>query len=305
MYSRERDMKKEVAFMKVIQISDFHLRGDGKLSFQKVDTMKALHQTIDYFCSMKDYELPEFFVVTGDLSEGGTREGYEFMREGLRKLPRPVYIVPGNHDKRDFFLEMFTEETPVKEDIKPYICYTIDEYPVRVIVIDTSKPSCHSGGLSDRVAEWLEERITEYPEKPTLVFTHHPPFVTGLPAMDEGFDQADRLAQILNKHENVTLCCGHMHTAIFTSWHKIPCVTCPPIAMQMEVDFRGKNDINLTEEEKKEEFKGGGDRFFLGNPGYLIHDLQGDRINTHYQTIPTGADYSGPWPFKYYEGEED
>ena len=61
----------------------------------------------------------------------------------------------------------------------------------------------------------------------------------------------------------------------------------------------------LTEEEKKEEFKGGGDRFFLGNPGYLIHDLQGDRINTHYQTIPTGADYSGPWPFKYYEGEED
>lgn len=39
--------------------------------------------------------------------------------------------------------------------------------------------------------------------------------------------------------------------------------------------------------------------------GYLIHDLQGDRINTHYQTIPTGADYSGPWPFKYYEGEED
>ena len=151
----------------------------------------------------------------------------------------------------------------------------------------------------------MAERITEYPEKPTLVFTHHPPFVTGLPAMDEGFDQADRLAQILNKHENVTLCCGHMHTAIFTSWHKIPCVTCPPIAMQMEVDFRGKNDINLTEEEKKEEFKGGGDRFFLGNPGYLIHDLQGDRINTHYQTIPTGADYSGPWPFKYYEGEED
>ena len=66
-----------------------------------------------------------------------------------------------------------------------------------------------------------------------------------------------------------------------------------------------KNDINLTEEEKKEEFKGGGDRFFLGNPGYLLHDLQGDRINTHYQTIPTGADYSGPWPFKYYEGEED
>ena len=35
MYSRERDMKKEVAFMKVIQISDFHLRGDGNYLSKK------------------------------------------------------------------------------------------------------------------------------------------------------------------------------------------------------------------------------------------------------------------------------
>ena len=32
MYSRERDIKKEVAFMKVIQISDFHLRGESLAS---------------------------------------------------------------------------------------------------------------------------------------------------------------------------------------------------------------------------------------------------------------------------------
>ena len=291
--------------MRVIQISDFHLRGDGKLSFQKADTKKALDQTVEYFCKQKDYELPELFVVTGDLSEGGTKEGYELIREGLRKLPRPVYIVPGNHDKREFFLEMFSEEVPVEREIQPYICYTIDEYPMRVIVVDTSKPSCHSGGLSDAVAECLEKKIGEYPEKPTLVLTHHPPFVTGLPAMDEGFDQADRLAEILKKHENVRLCCGHMHTAIFTCWKGIPSVACPSISMQMEVDFRGKYDSSVTEQEKRNGFKGGGDRFFLGNPAYLIHELEDDQINTHYVTIPTDAPYSGPWPFQYYDGEED
>ena len=36
-----------------------------------------------------------------------------------------------------------------------------------------------------------------------------------------------------------------------------------------------------------------------------MHVLQDERINTYEITIPTGADYSGPWPFKYYEGEED
>lgn len=289
--------------MRIMQISDFHLRGDGKLSFQKADTVRAMNQTVEYFNRLKEYELPEFFMVTGDLADGGTKEGYEMIRKALHSLPRPSYIVPGNHDKREFFLEMFPDEAPVLEDIRPYICYTIDRGPMRVIVIDTSKPGCHSGGMSDPVAKWLEERIVEYPDKPTLVFTHHPPFITGLPAMDEGFDQADRLAAILSRHQNVRLCCGHMHTGIFTVWKGISCVTCPAVAMQMEVDFRSKEGPQVTKEEAAGHFKGGGDRFFLGNPAYLIHDLQGDTVNTHYMIIPTGASYSGPWPFEYYAGE--
>lgn len=290
--------------MRIIQISDFHLRGDGKLSFQKADTMAAFHETIEYMLGRKDYEQPDFYVITGDMSEGGTREGYRIMKEGLERLPRPCYIVPGNHDSREFFLEMFTAETPVEEDIRPFICYTIDDQPIRVIVADTSIPHCHHGGLDDTVVVWLEKKIVEFPDKPTLVFTHHPPFVTGLPAMDEGFGQSDRFAEILNRHKNVKLCCGHMHTGISTMWKGIPCVTCPPVSMLMEVDFRSKKSPDVTPEEASEGFKGGGDRFFLGNPCYLIHDLQGEHVNTHFMTIPTGASYSGPWPFKYYEGEK-
>lgn len=289
--------------MKIIQISDFHLRGDGKLSFQKADTMLAMQQTVDYFCKLPAYELPEYFVITGDISEGGSRLGYEKAKEFLDRLPRPYYIVPGNHDSREFFLDMFPENCPVMENIKPYICYTLDDYPVRAIVVDTTLPHCHYGGLSKEVAQWLEKKITECPEKPTMVFTHHPPFVTGLPAMDEGFLNADLLAEILLRHDNVHLCCGHMHTSIFTMWHGIPSVTCPSVAMQMEVDFRRPDDPNVTDQELADNFKGGGDRFYLGNPGFLIHQFDGNSINTHVMTIPTGADYSGPWPFKYYEGE--
>ena len=52
--------------MRIFQISDFHLRGDGKLSFQKADTITAMNRTVEYFLKLKEYELPEFFVVTGD-----------------------------------------------------------------------------------------------------------------------------------------------------------------------------------------------------------------------------------------------
>lgn len=290
--------------MRIIQISDFHLRGDGKLSFQKADTIAAVDHTIAYMSQLKEYELPEFFVVTGDLADGGTKEGYEIIRTYLQKLPRPVYILPGNHDKREYFLEMFSKEAPAEEEIKPYICYTIDIYDIRVIVVDTSKPGCHSGGLSEPVADWLSRKIVEYPDKPTLVFTHHVPFRTGLPAMDEGFDHAERFAEILRMHKHVKLCCGHMHTMMSTVWNGIPIVIAPPVSMLMEVDFREKDSPYVLPEEKAENFKGGGDRFFLGNPQYLIHHLIDDTIITHCITIPTGADYSGPWSFKYYQGEQ-
>lgn len=289
--------------MRIIQISDFHLRGDGKLSFYKADTIAAAEHTIEWMSALKEYELPEFFVVTGDLADGGTKEGYEIIRKYLHRLPRPVYILPGNHDNRSYFLEMFAKEAPAEEQIRPYICYTIDDYEIRVIVVDTCKPGCHSGGLSDEVAEWLVKKVEEYPDKPTIVFTHHVPFKTGLPAMDEGFDQAERFCEILKKHRNVKLCCGHMHTMISTVWNGIPVEICPAVSMLMEVDFRQKDSPYVLPEEKKAGFKGGGDRFFLGNPQYLLHDLVENRVMTHCLTVPTGADYSGPWPFKYYHGE--
>ena len=46
--------------MRIFQISDFHLRGDGKLSFQKADTITAMNRTVEYFLKLKEYELPEF-----------------------------------------------------------------------------------------------------------------------------------------------------------------------------------------------------------------------------------------------------
>lgn len=290
--------------MRIIQISEFHLRSDGKLSFQKCDTQFFVSKTIDYLCDLPEYDLPEFFVVSGDLAEGGTREGLQMVRDQLARLPRPAYVIPGNHDKRDLYLEMLPDNAPVKADIAPYICYVVDEgLPIRSIFIDTSIPDTHWGGTDDRVCDWLQKQLDADHDRPTIVFGHHPPFTTGLPAMDEGFENKDRLAQVLSSHPNVIYCCGHLHTPLITNWHGVNCRVCPAVCMQMHVDFRPKDGPDVTEAEKADGFKGGGDAFFLANPAYYIHNLIEGQVNTHYVPIPVGADFSGPWTFKYYEGE--
>jgi len=272
--------------MKILQLSDTHLRGDGLLSFQVADTVKAMNDAMNYFSKME--QQPDLYIVTGDLADNGNVAAYQKLREKLVQLPAPVYIVPGNHDDRLLFREIFPEMCPVKEDIHPYICYTIDDMPIRIIVVDTSIPHTHWGALSEPVADWLDRRVQEYPDKPTLVFTHHPPFITGMSMMDEGFENAERYARILQKHNNLKLCCGHMHCNISTVWHGIPVITSPPISMVMELDLK----------------PGGGDRFFLTDPGYLLHHYCDGRVNTHTCIIPTDIAYSGPHPFAYLDADK-
>lgn len=289
--------------MRIIQLSDTHLRGDGKLSFQKCDTTTNTTRVVEYMCNLPEYALPEYFVVTGDLAEGGTREGLEIVRDLLAKLPRPAYVVPGNHDKRDLYQEILPVNAPIEKEIAPFVCYSIDDKPIRSIFMDTSIPETHWGGLADEVGDWLEAKIAEDQETPTIVFGHHPPCSTGLPAMDEGFENVDRFAKILSSHPNLIYCCGHLHTPFTTMWRGINIRVCPSVSMQMHVDFREKDGPDVTPEEAADNFKGGGDAFFLANPAYYIHNLMGDRINTHYVPINIDPDFSGPWTFKYYEGE--
>lgn len=272
--------------MRILQLSDIHLRADGRLSFHKMNTMEVFRKTVDYLEAME--QKPDLYVITGDLADNGNAAAYGVLKAMLGRLDRPVYIVPGNHDKRELFLEYFSEYCPVKEDIKPYICYTLDQYSVRVIVAETIDQGRHWGCLTDPVAEWLESRLKEEPLKPTILFTHHPPFTTGLCKMDEPFGSLDRYQEILKIHKNLRICCGHIHRAITTVWNGIPVCTCPPVSMLMELDFSPE----------------GGDAFYLSDPGYLLHDYCDGLLNTHVCTIPTQADYGGPFPFTYLEGDK-
>ena len=267
--------------MKILQISDIHLRGDGRLSFGAADTQQSFKQTMKHLMDMDPK--PDVVVITGDLADNGNHEAYKKLKEELSKLEFPLYILPGNHDKKEIFYDMFAEMCPVKKDIYPHVCYTLEEGDIRIIVVDSTMEGKHNGGFSEKVMKWLEDRMEEYQGKPTLIFTHHPPFTTGLTLMDEPFENSERLVQLLKDKSYVRLCCGHMHRPIMTQWKGIQAMTCPPVAMLIELDLSEK----------------GGDTFYLGDPAYALHDLQGDCINTHFCIIPTQADYKGPYPFTY------
>ena len=75
--------------MRILQISDFHLRGDGKLSFQVVDTASFLKSTkahLEHVFAL-DGQKPDMIVVTGDIADSGDEKAYLMVYEANRPFP--------------------------------------------------------------------------------------------------------------------------------------------------------------------------------------------------------------------------
>ncbi len=48
--------------------------------------------------------------------------------------------------------------------MKPFLCYTVEDGPVRLVIADTIEPGRHSGRLHPAVAEWLQRVLAKRPE---------------------------------------------------------------------------------------------------------------------------------------------
>ena len=265
--------------MRILQLSDTHLRGDNKLSFRVVDTKRCLDSTVAYLKGM--VQKPDIIVLSGDLADSGDLNAYHLLFEAFSALNIPVYALPGNHDRRDRMQTVLQDWCPSDPKVAPHICYTVEKDDLRLIVLDSMHPGSHSGHFFPAVESWLVDELGKRPDVQTLLFMHHPPFSTGLGVMDEPFENQQRFADVVAANPQVRLCFGHMHRPIITQWQGRLCVTAPSAAMQI--------DLDLSPE--------GGDTFRMEAPGYLLHHWENQTLNTHVCQIPTDVTFAGPYPF--------
>jgi 3',5'-cyclic AMP phosphodiesterase CpdA len=265
--------------MRIMQLSDFHVRGDNRLSFRIVDTRRCLDEAIAHLKNLE--QKPDVLVLTGDLADNGDPKAYHILHEAVSSLGWPTFAIPGNHDRRDRMRDIFSEWCPADPGVAPYLCYTVEDGPVRLVMIDTTHPGSHDGHCHPPVMAWLDKTLAQRPDVPTLLFMHHPPFATGLPVMDVPVENAEALAAIIRKNPQTRLCCGHIHRPILGQWAGVLAATAPAISMQMEFDLSEK----------------GGDEFRMETPGYLLHHWKQGVLNTHVCQIATQASFAGPYPF--------
>src|SRR6266581_2777522 len=160
----------ETGAMIIAQISDTHLT---------LDTPDANQRIRDFALTVADINAldpaPDVIVHTGDIVHNGRQDEYAQAAATLAKARAPVYVLGGNRDNRANLRAAFSTCGYLSPD-SDFIDYAIDDYPVRLIALDTLSSGSNKGDFCAERARRLIGLIDAETTKPIAVFTHHPPF---------------------------------------------------------------------------------------------------------------------------------
>ncbi|MDC0196641.1 metallophosphoesterase, partial [Gammaproteobacteria bacterium] len=182
--------------MIIAQISDSHIDPESE---KLKDRLSDLRRVVDNINILDP--APDIVIHTGDIVHNGTQEKYNLALRILGDVRAPLHVCPGNRDKRDLISKNFHTGRTIASSSR-FLQYSIDNYPVRLIALDTICATSNMGDYCQERADTLSKILAEDPEKSTALFMHHPPFeIVGskYPFQFEDWSTVDYLASVLKK----------------------------------------------------------------------------------------------------------
>jgi 3',5'-cyclic AMP phosphodiesterase CpdA len=263
----------------IAQISDLHIKRPGELAYGQVDTAAALKRCVVELNGLNPR--PHIVVISGDLADTPNEEEYSHLKSILAPLEIPFVAVPGNHDDRALMRAAlpkggYAHNGPLDS---VHQVGALD-----VVLLDSSTPKKPYGTLEDKTIKWLDATLGASKDRPTLVFLHHPPFITGINHMDvQNLHNANALAEVVKRHPRVRLiAAGHVHRATLTQFAGVPTTICPAPNHAVALDLNESLPPSFKVEPPALHLHAW---FANGNFGNVV---------THH--LPIG-DFKGPLPF--------
>ncbi|MEM7170266.1 MAG: metallophosphoesterase [Pseudomonadota bacterium] len=229
--------------MRIAQISDTHILtpdSDQAASPIRADNLRRCVAEINR-------QSPDIVIHTGDMVQNGDPREYAYLRSILAPLKAPLCVVPGNRDEKAAARAAFAD-LGLFPATGEFLHYSLEDYPVRLVGLDSVGPNERKGHFCRKRQIWLEETLAQAPEKPTVLFIHHPPFDVGdhyVGGYRHG-EEAMALAEVVARHPQVIrLLCGHVHWPIEQSWAGTTATIMPSVAVDVrkgvdEVQAQGR-----------------------------------------------------------------
>jgi Icc protein len=265
--------------VRIAQISDLHIKPPGSLAYGRVDTAKALERCVAALNSFRPR--PDLVVISGDLADTPLAEEYDYLKRLLEPLMLPFAGIPGNHDSRELMRSAFPRAYAFSSGP---LNQRLDVGGLDLMLLDSSVPGKPHGDLDVPTLQWLDAELTSSPDRPALMFLHHPPFRTGIWHMDrQNLLNANELAAIVRRHPRVQLiAAGHVHRATLTMFAGVAATICPAPNHAVDLDLEHLREPS----------------FKVEPPAFHLHSwFPGEgfgSIVTHQAPI---GEFDGPHPF--------
>ena len=224
--------------MLIAQISDCHIRDHGGALARLVDTTETLRRVVDHLVGLDP--APDVILATGDLTDDGTASQYATLLDVLAPISQTGYSP---------FPAITTSAHCSGRPSPTSSLADVADGPLQLRGRGPPHPPRGPGQLDSRTTRrpfrrcdgnrWLNDVLAAGPDRPTLVFTHFPPFETGLRFMDDaGLLDADRLRSVIQQSPQVRLLVtGHLHRPIHTTIGSTLVSTCPSTGNQIGLDL--------------------------------------------------------------------
>lgn len=213
--------------MKLIHMSDLHLVKPGERlwglnPYTRLEV--ALHDIA------RHHGDADLCVITGDLADGGSIEGYQALRELLERFPIRTALLLGSHDNRENYYHVFPE---APRDPSGFAQFAEITHQGLFIFLDTVGDYAGPGLYCEARQAWLAGLLAEYRDVPVYLFAHHPPFDLGIPQVDHTrLANPGQFAGLLTQNAVHHLFFGHAHRATVCTWQGILCSGVPGIGYQ-------------------------------------------------------------------------
>ena len=193
--------------IRVAQITDCHLSAAPDTPYRGQDPLKNLQTLLDRVVGRE----PDLLLATGDLSEDGSAASYAVLKNLFTQTGVPMLALPGNHDDPDIMWGYF-RDTGMFPGTPPHYQYVIEDFPFRVLMLNSHFDDSELPCFGPRRLQWLDETLSQS-DKPALIAIHHPPMKTGIDFIDmAGADWYRNMGQVLERHPQVLkIICGHGH----------------------------------------------------------------------------------------------
>ena len=246
--------------MKLIHITDIHLLKNGEF-FHGFDTQKRFDLCVQNI--IENHSDAHCIIVTGDLTERGEPEAYQYFNEQMATTGLPVYSTLGNHDERESYIAQFSPEALDSDGF----VQTAIETPVGVLLLlDTKLDGSDAGIYCLRRQQWLLAQLKRYSTAPVYLFMHHPPFDLNLPGIDKiGLNEKEAFASVVKTHADVRhIFFGHAHRPVSGNWKGISISSMSGTNHQSKLNFAGVDNPGVCD-----------------SPEYAIVFIDDDQIIVH------------------------